>query len=101
MGVSFGTPLTTLCGIQRTRNWPLPSPGISQPKPLIGRLHLPAIADFLIEDAVLVADAVTDGGNIERSQGIHETGGQAAQAAVAQSRLLLLLNQGLQVQAQP
>jgi hypothetical protein len=79
---------------------PFQRPGIAQPQPFVGRLHLPAVANLLIEDAVLVADAVADRGNIQRGQRIHEAGGQPAQPAIAQPRLFFLLDQNIQVDAQ-
>jgi hypothetical protein len=68
-------------------------PGASGTQPLVGQFDLPAIADRLREDAELVADAITDGGNLERRQGIEITRGQAPEAAVAQPGLLLLIEQ--------
>ncbi len=54
--------------------------------------------DFLVEDAELVADPVTDGRDLQGGQGIHVTGGQAAQTAVAEARLFLLFQQVVQAQ---
>src|SRR5271157_4821874 len=47
-------------------------PGISQTQPLVRGLDLPSVADHLIEDAVFVADSVTNSGNVEGGQRIHE-----------------------------
>ena len=68
-------------------------PGVAEAKPLVGQLDLPSVADRLIEDAELVADAVADGRHAERCQGIHVAGGQASQAAVPQAGFLLVLQQ--------
>ena len=57
-------------------------------------------SDLLVEDAVLVTDAVADGGNIERREGIHEARGQAAQAAVAEARFGFLLDEGFEIEAE-
>ena len=79
---------------------PLQRPGIAEPQPLVGGLDLPSVANLLIEDAVFVADAVADGRNIQRGQGIHEAGGQPAQSAIAQARLFFLFNQAFEIDAQ-
>ena len=107
-------PLTTLSGSQRTRYRPCSStygfgasaelhverdlrahdlPGVAEAQPLVGQLHLPAVANRLIEDAELVADAVADGGNVEGRQRVHVTGGQPSEPAVAEARLLFLLQE--------
>ena len=78
----------------------LQSPGIAQAEPLVGGFHLPAVANLLVEDAVLVADAVADGGNVEGGKGIHEAGGQTAEAAVAEAGLGLLLDQRFEIEAE-
>src|SRR5580704_1540135 len=79
---------------------PLDGPGVAEPEPLIGRLHLPTVPNHLVEDAVLVVDAVADGRNVEGCQRIHEAGCQAAESAVAQPRLLLLLDQRIEAEVQ-
>ena len=66
-------------------------PGVAEAQPLVRQLDLPAVANRLIEDAELVADAVADRRNIERRQRVHVTSGQAAEPAVAQARLFFLL----------
>ena len=78
----------------------LQRPGIAQAQPFVSRLHLPSVADLLVEDAIFVTNAVADGGNIEGGQRIHEAGGQAPQSAVAQAGLFFLLDEDVQVQAQ-
>jgi hypothetical protein len=50
---------------------------------------LPAVDDVLVEDAVLIAYAIADGGDLQRRQRVHETGGQTPQAAVAQAGFFL------------
>ena len=54
--------------------------------------------NLLIEDAELVADAVADRRNLERRQRVEEAGGQPAEAAVAEARLLLLRDQLVEIQ---
>ncbi len=60
-------------------------PGIGTAEPVVGAFDLPATADFLTEYSVLIAQAVTDGGDFERGQGIHEARGQPSEAAVAEA----------------
>ena len=52
---------------------------------------LPAVADLLHEQAMLVADAVAVGRDRERRHAVHVAGGEPAQAAVAQRRVGLEL----------
>ena len=73
-------------------------PGIAVAQPLVGLLHLPAVDDLLLEDAELVADAVAQRRHLERRQRIDEAGREAAEAAVAQARLVLLGQQLLEIQ---
>jgi hypothetical protein len=54
--------------------------------PGVGLFHLPAILESLLEDAELVTDAVADGRDVESGERIEETGRQAAQAAIAETR---------------
>ena len=58
-------------------------------QPFVGDLHLPAVADELVENAEFVADAVAGGRNLEAGQRFHVAGRQATEAAVAKTRLLL------------
>ena len=53
--------------------------------PGIGLLDLFAVFDNLAEHAVFVADAVTDGGDAQGGEAIHEAGGEAAEAAVTKA----------------
>ena len=50
----------------------LQSPGVAQAQPIVSGLHLPAVANLLVEDSIFVANAVADGGNVKRGQRIHE-----------------------------
>src|SRR5262249_8253512 len=74
-------------------------PGITQPQPFVSELDLPALFDGLSENAEFVADPVTKSGNAQRCQRVQVAGGQAAQTAVAQTRLVFLIEQRLEVQA--
>src|SRR6266571_9471433 len=51
-------------------------PRVSEREPVFRHLVLPAVPDLLLEQPVLVADAVAVGGNTERRQAVHETGGE-------------------------
>ena len=64
-------------------------PGVSGIEPVVGRFDLPAIVDLLIEDPELVADAVADCRSLQGRKRVEVAGGQPAQAAVSQARLLL------------
>ena len=66
------------------------SHGIAVAQPLVGLLDLPAVDDLLLEDAELVADAVAQRRHFERGQRIDEAGREAAEAAVAQARLVFV-----------
>ena len=61
-------------------------PRVSEEKPIVGALHLPAILKGLFEDAVLITNAITGAGDIERGEGIEEAGCQAPKPAIAQTR---------------
>ena len=65
-------------------------PRVPESQPVVRRLHLPAVADRLVEDAVLVADAVADRGDLEGRERVEVARGEAAEAPVAEPRLLLL-----------
>ena len=73
----------------------LQRPGIAETEPFVRSFHLPAVANLLIEDAVLVANAIADGGNVECGKGIHEARGKTAEAAIAKARLSFPLDQRL------
>ena len=74
-------------------------PGVAEAQPLVRHLDLPAVTNRLIEDAELVADAVADRRNVERRQRVHVARGEAAETAIAQTRLLLLLEEARQILA--
>ncbi len=66
-------------------------PGGAQVLPVVRELHLLAFHDFLLKEAQLVADGVPGGGNLQGGHGVQVAGGQTAQAAVAQGRVGLHL----------
>ena len=78
---------------------PFQRPRVSEPQPLVCRLHLPSVTNLLIENAVFIADAVANRGNLQCGQRIHEAGGKPAQPAIAQPRFLFLFDQNVQVDA--
>ena len=97
VGRCFGMPTETdIVGQFGARNFPR----IAEVQPFVGDLHLPAVLDRLIEDAKLVTDAITHGGDLQRSQGILVTRSQSAQATVTQARFLFLFNQLSQINPQ-
>src|SRR5262245_28055539 len=51
----------------------------------------------LVEDAELVANPVADGGDVKRRQRVHVARRQTAESTVAQTRLLLLFQNGAEV----
>ena len=74
-------------------------PGGAQPLPVVGQFHLLALYDLLLEDAQLIADGIAGGGDLQRGHGIQIAGGQAAQAAVAQCRVGLQLENVCRLEA--
>ena len=74
-------------------------PGIAVGEPLVGCLHLAAVDDLLLKQAVAVAHTVAVAGNALGCHGIQEARGQTAQATVAQSRIGLLVLDDGQVEA--
>jgi hypothetical protein len=75
-------------------------PGVAAQQPGVRLLDLPAVHKSLAEDAEFVANAVADRRQVERRQRIDETGGEAAQATVAQTRLRLQLQKFLQAEVE-
>ena len=59
---------------------PLDLPRVAEVEPVIRLLVLEAVDDRLAEHAVLVADAVAPGGQVEGGHGVEEAGGEAAEA---------------------
>ena len=75
-------------------------PGIAVRQPVLGHFLLPAAADDLPEQAVVVADAVAVGGDGQRRHAVHEAGGETAEAAVAERGVRFDLAQGGEVDAE-
>ena len=93
-------PLDVTAKPYREAELPRQLPRIAVAQPLISDLDLPAVMDGLLEDAVLVANPVTDRRDLQRGEGVHVTRSQASQTAVSKARLLLGLEDRLQIQAQ-
>ena len=68
-------------------------PRVAERQPLVSLLHLPAILNFLREEAEFVANAVTDRRHVEGGERLQVAGGKAAQTAVAESGLGLMGDQ--------
>ena len=62
-------------------------PRVAVERPVVGPLDLRAVAEGLLEDAEVVADAVADRGDVQRGHRVQQAGGEPAQAAVAEARL--------------
>ena len=73
------------------------SQGLPKDSQSSGMFLLHAIGDDLAEQAVLVADAVAEGVDLQRRHALHEAGGEPAEAAIAERRIRLLLPQRLQI----
>ena len=59
-------------------------PRIAVDEPVLGRFLLPAAADDLAEEAIVVANAVAVRGDGQRRHAVHETGGEPTEAAIAE-----------------
>ncbi len=67
-------------------------PRVAGAQPVVGLLLLITVLDALAEHAVFVANAITHDRQLKGGAAVHETGGQAAEAAVAQAGVGLLLD---------
>ena len=74
-------------------------PRVGPPQPVVRLLALPAILDRLPEDAVLVAQPVAHGRELHRGHRVEEARREAAEPAVAEAGVRLLLEQGEPVEA--
>ena len=66
-------------------------PALSRCAPIVGDLGLTAVFKLLLEHAQLVADGVARGLETFGCHGVHEAGGETAEAAIAETRVRLLL----------
>ena len=74
-------------------------PRVAVAQPLVGLLDLPAVANQLIEDAELVADAVAIAGDPQRGHRIQKARRQAPEAAIAEAGVMLFLEQLAEIEA--
>ena len=74
-------------------------PRVAVLQPFVGDLGLPAVADDLIENAELIADAVADRGHFDRGERIHVTRREPPESAVAKAGFLLLRNDVVEIVA--
>ena len=74
-------------------------PRVAEGEPILGQFLLHAVLDLLLEQAVLVADAVAERVDLEGRHALHEAGGEAAEAAIAQRGVGLALEQVGEVDA--
>ena len=72
-------------------------PRISMRQPLVGKLLLPAVVEALLEQAVLVANAVAEGGDRQRRHAVEIAGGKPAEAAIAEARIGLAGPQAFEI----
>jgi hypothetical protein len=67
----------------------------------VADLILPAVADDLIENAELVANAVPERGHFDRRERVHVTRRESAQPAIAEAGLFFLRKNLVQIVAEP
>ena len=75
-------------------------PRIAVDEPVLRRFLLPAAADDLAKQAIVVADAVAVRGDRQRRHAVHETRGEAPEAAIAERRVGLDSAQVRQIDAE-
>ena len=66
---------------------PFKFPRVAMNQPILRQFNLHAVDDFLAEQAVAIANAVTKGRNAKARHAFHEAGRKAAQAAIAKRRV--------------
>src|SRR5262245_12129527 len=75
-------------------------PRIAEREPILRIFVLPAVADHLPEQAVVVTDAVAVGRDAKGREAFHETGGQTTEAAVAERGVRLGGPQAIEIHAE-
>ena len=73
-------------------------PGIAETEPFVCEFNLPPVMYLLIKDAEFITDSVADRRNREGCKGIKKTGGKPAKAPIAKTRLLLLIEDAVEVE---
>ena len=66
-------------------------------QPVVGDFDLAALREGLTEKTELVMDAVADGWDVHRSEGIQEAGGEATQPPVAEAHVGFFIGDGFEV----
>ena len=61
---------------------------------------LAVLVEFLLEDAVLVLDAVTERRHAKGGEGVDEAGGQTTQTTIAEARLVFGVDDFLRIEAE-
>ena len=59
-------------------------------QPIVRDFYLISVNDFLFKDAISVTQAISPGRVVEGGHAIKETGSQPAEAAIAESSVMLL-----------
>ena len=75
-------------------------PRVAQLQPVVGALPLPAVLEFLAEDSVLIAQAVSVGRQLHRCHRVEEAGRQTTQTAIAEPGFNIHLNNLAQINVQ-
>src|SRR5271170_3951287 len=57
-------------------------PRVGTAQPIVRLFMLPAVLDGLLEDAILVAQAIANRGQLHRRHGVEEAGGQTPKPAI-------------------
>ena len=75
-------------------------PGIAVDQPVVRQFYLLVVDDALVEQAVLIADAVAMARQLQRRQGVDEAGSQPPQSPIPQARIAFGRDDLIQVPAQ-
>ena len=75
-------------------------PRRAEDHPVVGMLDLVSVDKLLLKQTELVVNAVADGGQIERGEGIEETRRKTAETAVAEPHVHFALANGLPIDAE-
>src|SRR5690606_37377668 len=95
--VEFAAPAEThALGVLRPHDFPW----VAVAQPVVGFLDLFAVLDALAKPAVLIAYAIAYYGQAQRGAAVEKAGGEAAQAAVAEARVVLGLGDLFEQQAE-
>jgi len=75
-------------------------PRVAVAEPVVRHLHLVAVLDQLLEDAVVVANPVPPGRIVQRRQGVQKACGESAEASVSERCVYLFFIDAFQVVAE-